>query len=282
MKNRLGILGYPLDHTLSPIMQNAALKQVGMESIIYETLEKNYQELQVTIEDIKNTFLGINVTIPYKEKIMPWMDEITHQARLAGAVNTIRVMDGRLIGTNTDGLGYMKSLKEKGIDVAGRNILLLGSGGAARGVATALVQAKVHRIDVCSRKKAKGKALLDILQSIGGAPGSWIEFKNLIKKDLGIYHLIINTTPIGMYPHDAETLALPYDCLKDNQILSDLIYRPLETPFLLEGKRRGLQTINGLDMLLYQGAASFEFWLDQEAPVEAMRRSLMEALNQLS
>ncbi|QRN86550.1 shikimate dehydrogenase [Clostridia bacterium] len=279
MRNKLGVLGYPLGHTLSPAMQNAALRALGRDDLEYVILEKDYHELQKAIEDIKQDYLGINVTIPYKEKIMPWIQEVSHEARLAGAINTILVKDDKLVGTNTDGVGYLRSLREHDIDLKGKDILILGAGGASRGVATALAGAGVSRIDICCRKKNRGRALLDILTSVCKIEASWIDFKTLNKADISRYALIINTTPVGMYPNESETIPFPYEKLEKHQILSDLIYRPSMTKFLLEGSKRGLTVVGGLEMLLYQGAESLAFWLDCDPPIEVMRESLLEALS---
>lgn len=280
MKNKLGILGYPLGHSLSPVMHEAGLKAAGMD-LSYDKIEANYYELQEAMHHIKETYLGFNVTIPYKEKIMPWIDQVWPEARAAGAVNTVRIDKGRLLGTNTDGKGYLRSLRERGIDPLGRRFLILGSGGAARGVATALVSAKAASIDLASRKKNKGHNLLEILAVVGSAGGSWLDLKTLADKDLSAYDIIINATPVGMAPRDKDCLDLPFDSLRKGQILSDLIYQPRQTRFLQEGQARGLTLINGLDMLLYQGAESFEFWFDQPAPIQAMRQALEDRLGEL-
>lgn len=278
MRNKLGVLGYPLGHTLSPIMQNAALKELGRSDLEYVVLEKDYHELQKAIQDIKQEFLGINVTVPYKEKIMPWVQDVSYEARLAGAINTILVKDDKLVGTNTDGTGYLRSLREHNIELEGKDILILGSGGASRGVATALAGAKVRRIDICCRKKNHGQSLIDILTSVCKIETSWIDFKALHKADVSRYAVIINTTPVGMYPNESEIISFPYDKLEKDQILSDLIYRPSMTGFLQEGRKRGLTVVGGLEMLLYQGAESLAFWLGCEPPIDVMRESLLEAL----
>ena len=280
MRNKLGILGCPLDHTLSPVMHNAALKALDREDIEYVKLEKEHHELKQAIEEIRQNFIGVNVTIPYKEKIMPWIQEVSHEARIAGAVNTIVVKEGRLYGTNTDGTGYIRSLREKGIEIRNGNVLILGAGGAARGVATALVDAGASRIDVCCRKKQRGKILMGILSAVGIKKTTWVDFGALKKADVSRYHLIINTTPIGMFPKSEERLPFPYEKREKHQVLSDLIYRPQSTRFLDEGRKRGLTVVGGLDMLLYQGAESLAVWLDCEPPIEVMRKSLMEALDQ--
>jgi shikimate dehydrogenase len=278
MRTKLGVLGYPLGHSLSPVMQNAALRAMGRDDIEYIKVERDYHELQAAIEEIKRDFLGINVTIPYKEKIMPWVQEVTYEARIAGAINTIMIKDDRMIGTNTDGLGFLRSLSENGVQVDGQEILIIGAGGAARGVATALLGAGAIRIDICNRKKNRGNSLMDILLTIGKAKTSWIDYKALMRADISRYHLIINTTPVGMHPGGAEKLPFPYEKLEKHQVLTDLIYRPRMTGFLQEGKDRGLKVVDGLDMLLYQGAGSLAFWLGCEPPIDVMRESLLEAL----
>lgn len=278
MRTKLGVLGYPLGHSLSPVMHNAALRAMGRDEIEYIKVERDYHELQAAIEEIKRDFLGINVTIPYKEKIMPWVQEVTYEARIAGAINTIMIKDDRMIGTNTDGLGFLRSLSENGVQVDGQEILIIGAGGAARGVATALLGAGAIRIDICNRKKNRGNSLMDILLTIGKAKTSWIDYKALMRADISRYHLIINTTPVGMHPGGAEKLPFPYEKLEKHQVLTDLIYRPRLTGFLQEGKDRGLKVVDGLDMLLYQGAGSLAFWLGCEPPIDVMRESLLEAL----
>lgn len=277
MKKKLGILGYPLEHSLSPVMHNRALEALNMDHISYEKIETDYYDLQKAIERIKDEYLGVNVTIPYKEKIMPWMDEISNDARAAGAVNTILIKDNRFIGTNTDGMGYVQSLIEQGISLDDKKVLILGAGGAARGLASSLIKAQVACVDIASRKRTKIKMLLDILEAIGSPSSKGMDLKNMMQKDLSTYDLIINATPVGMMPHQDECLSLPYETLNEKSILSDLVYRPLDTQFLKQGRKQGATVINGLGMLLHQGAASFEFWLGCKPPLDVMRQALLEA-----
>ncbi len=275
--NRLGVLGNPLGHSISPQMHNAALEALNMTDWSYELVETTYEQLDGTIKRLAREFQGFNVTIPYKEKIIPWLDGIDRYARAAGAVNTVKVEDGCLFGTNTDGRGYLKSLEDRNIDVTGMKVLILGSGGAARGVSTAMGLSGAGSIDISSRKKERGMRLVHILKALK-VQSNWLDFANLGKRKIGGYDLIVNTTPVGMSPHDGDLLAFPYDLLEPHQVLSDLIYRPQNTRFLQEGTKRGLTTVDGLGMLLHQGALAFSHWTGQQAPLDVMEQALTDAL----
>lgn len=277
-RTRLGVIGFPLLHSLSPLFQQAGLDAAGRGEICYEKLETPHHALHEVVERVRAEFLGVNITVPYKEKIMPWMDRVLPEARLAGAVNTIRVEEGKLVATNTDGAGFMQSLETYGIPVSGGRFLLLGAGGAARGVGTALAQAGAARLDVASRRRAPGLALTRILASVGTGPSRWYDLRSLDGCNVAAYDMIVNTTPVGMAPDTAACLSFPFDHLRADQILYDLIYLPAQTRFLAEGGARGLRTVNGAEMLLNQGLLSFEFWLGIPAPADAMRRALASAL----
>lgn len=276
--NRLGIIGYPLGHTLSPAMQTAGLEALGLTGWSYEPVETPHDRLDDTIRELKESFRGFNVTIPYKEKIIPWLDEVDQFARVAGAVNTVKVEDGRLLGTNTDGRGFLRSLEEMNFSAAGAKVLVLGSGGAARGVATALVLSGATQVDISSRKKDRGSRLTAILRALK-AESSWTELKNLARRDVASYQLVVQTTPVGMHPHDRETLEFPFDKLKAGQLVADVIYRPETTRFLELAGKQGARTLGGFGMLLYQGALALEYWTGQVAPVAAMEEALRRSLD---
>ncbi len=273
-----GIFGYPVRHTLSPQMQNAAFEAIGLEAS-YLPFEVHPSQLQKALESIMPLGIqGLNITIPHKQNVIPFLDDIDPEAEKIGAVNTIKNDAGRLIGYNTDGKGYIDSLREAGVEPAGKTVILLGAGGAAKGVAVSLIGAGVHEIIIQARRAEAGAALAKHLDHISGHipitvspfyPEEWINTDHPI--------LLINTTPLGMSPDD--TLPFPASLIKPDWVVSDLIYRPFETPLLLAAKKVGAKPVSGLGMLLHQGARAFEIWTSQKAPVQVMRQALITAFS---
>lgn len=273
-----GVFGDPVHHSKSPLMQNAAFRAAGINAA--------YTAFRVTAADLGNAvagirslgFGGINVTIPHKVAIMAHLDDIDEDSRLIGAVNTVVNKEGQLIGYNTDGIGYVRSLKEEtGCTLQGRRVLLLGAGGAARGVAFALARESPDRITIANRTLEKAAALADaIRQAPVGADGRALPLGELFDRHER-YDLIINTTSIGMHPHTGD-MPIADDMLPrlaaDGAIVSDLIYNPRETRLLARARELGAIVHGGLGMFVYQGAYAFEYWTGQAAPVDVMRETV--------
>ncbi|HHX50839.1 MAG TPA: shikimate dehydrogenase [Clostridia bacterium] len=275
-----GIIGYPLSHSLSPLMQRAAFLQLGLKHE-YVPFQVQPRDLPGAVEGARALGLaGFNVTIPFKEAILPLLDELSGEAILMGAVNTVVNRSGRLWGYNTDGRGFLLSLeKELGMKVQGKEALLLGAGGAARAVAFALAREKVSRLTIANRTGAKAIKLARDLSSRTGIP---VEVCGLDERELSRFlsaaHLLVNTSPLGMYPNRDALPPVPVELLQPPLVVYDLIYNPLQTRLLKMASQKGCRTLNGLGMLVYQGAESFRVWTGQPGPVEIMRLAVEKAL----
>lgn len=273
MRNLLGIIGKPLDHSLSPLLHNKAIEKLKI-NYKYESWELDESELEGFLQSVRNKnslIAGFNVTIPYKEKIIPYLDELDPLARVLKAVNTVKYEDGKLKGYNTDSLGFLETLKRNNIEYEEKNILILGSGGACNGIALFLANKKVKRIDIVARNNNKSKIICESLKTIG------IKSDSIIWDDLAIlniekYNIIIQTTPIGLKSNYNE-IEFPYSKLNKNHTILDIIYNPILTTFLKKGMLYGARGINGLEMLVYQGYFSFKIWTNLEEDTALMLKT---------
>ncbi|TCZ77050.1 shikimate dehydrogenase [Paenibacillus albiflavus] len=272
-----GVLGDPIRHSRSPIMIGRAFREMGINAA-YAAFRVEPQDLSAAVQGIRALGLGgANVTIPHKIEVMRYLDEIDEGARVAGAVNTIVNKGGRLIGYNTDGIGYVRSLKnETGASLAGARVLMLGAGGAARGVAYALAREGVSRIYIANRTLERAVELADLIGEYTSAVGLRTADVGDIMREVDI---VVNTTSVGMSPNVDET-PLPAELLHNRLIVSDLIYNPQETRLLREAALAGATAHGGLGMFIYQGAYAFELWTGQPAPTDAMREVVLESFNQ--
>jgi shikimate dehydrogenase len=261
-------------------MHNTAFAVLG--------LDWAYVPLLVRPEDVQHAlkglaalgFVGANVTIPHKQAVMRYMDELSDASRITGAVNTIHIQDGKFFGYNTDATGFFNALKEANCDPKGMRVVVLGAGGAARAVVFSLARARAESIIVFNRTAERGAFLVDDLAA--AFPDSSLHFEALTPESLaaldGKVDLVINSTSVGMYP-DVEGCPWPSDVPMLRQVVyCDLIYNPLETVFLTRARAAGAATIDGLGMLVHQGAFAFEKWTGQPAPTEAMRQACLNKL----
>lgn len=266
----VGLLGYPLGHTVSPAMHNAAFKDLGINAQ-YLPFEVAESELKEAIEGFRALhFLGFNVTIPYKEKIMDYLDEVTKLPELIGAVNTVVNRDGMLVGYNTDGPGFIESLNEDaGFDPKKKSAVLIGCGGAGRAIAVMLAECGAKSITISDTDFNKAKELADYISS---------EFDSktiaLVPHDIGKQldkaELLVNATPIGMYPK-IDACPLPKEIkLHKDLLVYDLVYNPQETKLLKLAKNAKARGVSGLGMLVRQGALAFSMFTDEEAPIDIM------------
>jgi shikimate dehydrogenase len=258
---RLGIIGDPVAHSISPAMQQPALDALGVAAV-YERWHTTADELPVRIASLRgDDMLGANVTVPHKQAVMVLVDEITPLARAAGAVNTITNQGGRLTGDNTDVYGFATSLLETCPDAGTRSAVLLGAGGAARAVVLALREAGVRQITLVNRNLARAERLRDDL----GVPLTVATSADDALADAGI---LINATSLGW--HHGETPIAPslLDLLPGSALVADLTYR--DTDLLEAAGERGLTTLDGLGMLVHQGARAFERFTGQPAPLDVM------------
>ncbi len=284
----LAIFGDPIGHTLSPAIQNAAIEELALD-MVYVPFHVRPDDLKSAVESIRSLNIGgVNTTIPHKETVMQYLDEVTEEARRIGAVNTIVNEEGRLIGHNTDGAGYLKSLTEEtGFSCKGKNLVILGAGGAARGILSALMNEGPATVTITNRSADRAERLAEDIATFN--PYVDVEFVPLEKGPLKPFieraDLLLNTTSLGMQGNPPfNPLVLSLDSLKHGAVVSDIVYRPYETSLLKSAKRalgseaKGLKLHRGLGMLICQGALGFELWTGKTAPVEAMWKAALEAL----
>ncbi len=271
-----GIFGYPVEHTFSPGMHNAAFKKLGMDACYVPFAVHPGRLVDAAKALVPLGLCGLNITVPHKEKIIPYLDDLSEEARLIGAVNTIEVKDGRLIGHNTDGRGFLRSLKEQAkFNPRGEKFLFIGSGGAARAVGFSLALAGAEKIIICDIDTQKAGLLAQDIKEKTGVDTGTIDREALAAYAAGI-GCLINATPLGLKRSDP--LPLPGDCIHKHHLVCDLVYNPPETPFLRAAKARKAKRLAGLGMLLFQGVIAFEIWTGKKAPVSVMKSALMRQI----
>lgn len=276
MTHRLGIIGHPVAHSLSPAFQGAALRHCGLD-ITYEAWDTPPEALADRVASLRApAILGANVTIPHKEAVVPFLDELDDEAQRVGAVNTVVHLDGRLLGYNTDGPAFVAALERvAGFDPRGAAILLAGAGGAARGIAFALAAAGAARLGIANRTLERAERLAADLHAAGFRAATALPLSTL----LASYDCTVNCTPAGMHGSGTEhDLPIALESARVGSLVVDIVYVPEVTAFLAEAHRRGLRTLGGLPMLIYQGALAFEAWTERPAPVEVMFAAAREAL----
>ncbi len=275
----VGIIGSPLEHTLSPTIHNTAFDYLGL-NWCYVPLPVEQGRLVQAIEGIRALrFTGVNITMPFKTEIIHMLDEVAMFAESVGAVNTILIDKGKLIGYNTDGRGFYTALvRELGYEVKGRKVLVLGAGGASRSVTVSLALAGCESIVIVNRSPERSIELSEIiLKSAPDIEVSWLSPEDNYDIVVAESDVIINATPLTTFNGD---LRVPVSLLNKNQLVCDLNYSLYQPPLLQEAEARGAQVLDGKGMLLYQAAAAFEIWTGLEAPVEVMRVALLRALEE--
>lgn len=278
-------MAHPVHHSLSPIMHNAAFAELDLPHH-YQAFDVQPMQLKAAIEAMKTlNIAGVNVSLPHKVEVIQYLDEIDAEAKAIGAVNTILLQeDGRLKGYNTDGAGYVQALlAETQIALTKTKALLLGAGGAAKGIAIYLIKHGCTDITIANRTRNKAEQLANQLkeytsdQELVGKI-ECIEWENASQSS-SIFNLIVNTTPIGMWP-DTEQAPIYFEHLQTNTIVSDIVYNPLKTFFLTQAEQKGARIHQGLGMFIYQGALAFEYFTGVKAPIECMREVVLKRLIQ--
>ena len=275
MTKQLGVIGYPLSHTLSPVFQQAALDYHAIP-VTYSAWPTPADRLSETVNRLRGEdYMGFNITIPHKERLLDLVDDVNEMARSVGAVNTVVNRNGILTGHNTDTYGFVRSLREKAdFDPRGKTVLLLGAGGAARAAAFALAGEGVERLTIANRTVTRAESLAEdvgeTLPKIDAVPLANVS---------GDVDLIVNSTSIGMASGDgAGQTPLDAASISRNALAYDMVYTPSETPFLRCAQQAGARVLGGLWMLIYQGAAAFELWTGKTAPVDVMYQAAQQAL----
>ena len=266
----LGVIGQPVAHSASPAMHNAALEAAGLDFVYVAFAVPAAGVAGVGTAMRALNIRGLNVTVPYKQAVMDFLDEVSPEAQAIGAVNTIDHRDGRLVGHNTDAYGIMASLREDGgLQQLPPKVVLLGAGGAARAILYALLAAgEVEQIALLNRTAARAEALAaDLGAGSRVTVGSVAESQALAEAGL-----VINATSIGMEPHAGVSPLGDGTGLHDGMVVVDIVYKPAATQLLQQARAAGARTVDGLGMLVHQGARAFELWTGVAPPVEVMRR----------
>lgn len=272
-----GVIGHPIEHSMSPPMHNNAYKQLNMD-YVYVAFHVQPEDIEKLITSAKTLGIrGLNVTIPHKTTIIPYLDEIDETAKKIGAVNTIQFKDNKAKGYNTDGIGAIKSIQEY-TTLQDKNILILGAGGASKAISFSLINENINSLTIANRTKENAEQLIENIKkqtNFTKIQYHTINDVDTIIKDMDI---IINTTPIGMYPHHEVKPPIKTDNINKNHIVMDIIYNPLETQLLKQSKENGAQTINGTSMLINQGLVSFEIFTGEKATYKSFEEALLNQL----
>ncbi|MEL0538832.1 shikimate dehydrogenase [Staphylococcus debuckii] len=264
---KYAVIGHPIQHSLSPVMHNANFKALDFEAT-YEALDIPPKHFHLIKEIMTEKEIdGFNITIPHKERIISYLDEIDTHAQTIGAINTVKIENGKWIGYNTDGIGYVKGLERVYPNLKDAQILLLGAGGASKGLATALNQVVEQQLTVANRTMSRFD--------------SWDLSVNTMslkeaEKQLNAFDIVINTTPAGM--SDNQDVVISLDQLAPDTLVSDIVYIPAKTPILKLAEAKGNPVYNGLDMFVNQGAESFNIWTGQTADINVMKETVLEHL----
>ncbi|HID60343.1 MAG TPA: shikimate dehydrogenase [Hadesarchaea archaeon] len=271
------LVGDPVKQSLSPAMFNAAFESLRLNSV-YVAVEVPTKFLDDTVAGVRAIGIsGLNVTTPHKIRIVDLLDELDDSANLVGAVNTVKNQRGKLIGFNTDGDGAIRALEENAGTVKGSKVVLLGAGGAARAIAFSLVRAGAE-LTIANRTFPRAKALVsDIERKLGSSANSVPLRRDRLRKVLKNADLLINATSVGMYPNVGQTLVTS-DLIHHDMVVYDIVYKPLETRLLKEAKSAGAEVVNGLGMLVHQGALSFKVWTGKQAPIKVMESAARREL----
>ena len=262
------VVANPIKHSISPFIHNRAFEATNTNGV-YLAWEVEGTDLAETVANIRRyQMFGINLSMPYKEQVIPYLDQLSEEARLIGAVNTVVNREGTLIGYNTDGKGFFKSLPS--FKISGKRMVLLGAGGAAKAILAQAILDRVSQVSVFVRSASMGKTR-SYLEKIQNATGFRVDLFALedvqdLQDSITKADLLVNATSVGM---DEVSLPIPRNIVLSEKILvADVIYQPFETPFLKWARNQGNQSINGLGMLLYQAAEAFQLWTDKEMPTD--------------
>jgi shikimate dehydrogenase len=259
-----GVMGHPIGHSLSPILHNAAFRVCGINAVYLAFESRDAEGCLSAMRALG--IRGMSVTIPHKSKVIPLLDELDPLAKSVGAVNTIVNHSGRLVGHNTDAIGALRAIEEK-VPLSVMRCLLIGAGGAAHAIGFVLKDKGVA-LSVVNRSRDRGEALAGKLHC------PYIPLEEVVKQDAD---MVIQTTPVGIYPH-VNQCPVPEQLLKKDMLVMDIIYNPLETQLLKKAKDHGCTIIDGLSMFVYQGAEQFELWTGVHPPVSEMRSAVEGAL----
>jgi len=271
------LIGDPVEHSLSPSIHNAAFQHLNL-NYVYLAFRVGRKELGAAIQGVRSLKIhGLNVTMPLKTDVIQHLDQLDESARRVGAVNTVLNDSGELIGYNTDGIGALMALRASQQDPTNKRIVVLGAGGASRAISCSLIK-EAREVVILNRTLEKAENLTKELSVVFVEKVKYGKLcKSCLRRELKDADMLINATSVGMQP-DEEKTPVDRDLLRPDLTVFDVVYSPLETRLLKEARLIGAKTINGLSMLIHQGAASFEIWTGEKAPVEVMMRAAREKL----
>lgn len=272
-----GVIGDPIEHSLSPALHNAAFKVLKLDCVFLAFKVKT-GEVESAIRGMRGLGIrGLNVTMPHKEAVIAYLDEVDSAAKFLGSVNTILNDNGKLIGFSTDGIGALNALKENGVTLNGKKVLLLGGGGAAKTIAFALAKV-VDELIILNRSPEKIASLTKTVnREFNKQVSGGLLAPSAIQKNIQNVDVLINATSVGMHPNDEHSLVEP-QWLRPDLTVMDIVYNPIETKLAKDAKKAGAKVISGVEMLIYQGAAAFEIWAGHKAPIEVMRKAALTKL----
>ena len=276
----IALLGHPVAHSISPAFQQAALEALGIDAT-YEAWDTPLADLPSAIERLRSgSVLGANVTVPHKVEAMRLVDQPDGLCELVGAANTIINRDGRLHATNTDVAGILSALKDAGAELAGKNIVVIGAGGAARAVVVAMRRAGAAQVTVANRTEERARALVALGGTELDVRACPLDLESApLHAAMGAAHVVIQSTSLGMlHGPDEATTPIPTELFRRWQVAFDLVYVPERTPFLEAAEQAGATAVGGLAILVHQGAASFRLWTGQEPPLPVMFEAARAAL----
>ena len=272
-----GIIGDPIEHTMSPVMHNAAFKNRGVD-YVYLAFRVKKEELGKAIEGMRALDIrGLNITIPHKVTVIPFLDELDPLADKIGAVNTIVNDNGVLRGYNTDATGFLHALRERGVEPEGKSVVILGAGGASRAISFILAE-RGSSLVILNRTWDKAKICADRISETFQRKATALKLnRENLAAALSQADILVNATSIGMSPNINET-PVTSNLLKSGLVVFDIVYNPIKTRLRREAEAAGATVISGLDMLVWQGALAFEKWTGLKAPVELMREKVIKVL----
>ncbi len=278
----VGVIGWPVQHSLSPPMHNAAFRALGL-NWVYVAFAVPPDNVGTAIAGMRALGLrGLNVTIPHKAAVVSHLDDISPTSRQLGVVNTIVNSDGHLRGDSTDGAGFIRALAEAGESVTDNRVVLIGAGGSARAVALAAAQEQPEELVIVDRTPQRAVELAELVRAAGGpaAVRAIALDSTEVARIVSSADVIIDSTPVGMYPHADVAPVVSAEWLRPGQLVCDLTYNPRDTVLLKAAREAGARVLDGTGMLVHQGAIAFEQWTGEEAPVEVMRLALLAALDE--
>lgn len=269
----VGAFGCPIDENPTGVMEEAAFAAAGLD-YRYLTIKVEKDDIETAMKAVRAFHMrGINLTIPHKVSAIPYVDELSPEAQIIGAINIVVNNDGVLWGDNTDGKGFLKSLTDKGIRVDGKTLTILGAGGAARAISVVCALEGASKIHIINGSAARGSELVDLLKEKTSAAADLIPWEGTVNipDDTDI---LINATSVGLYPHVDQKPDINYDSVRAGMVVCDVIFNDPNSLFLQESAQRGAETVNGLGMLVNQGAVNFKLWTGLDAPVDVMTETL--------